>query len=664
MQIFLSDGESRRVCKAAPNDSIGDVLARWAPADLGESRLAMGGRPLNTSWTLGRCGVRPGSTLHLLARMRGGTGMGAAPSWGTGPGVVIPVFEAYQAARLDFATELAKLAAPVEQTHAGAGIPGGTYEVDGAEKVLGSLEGLDILAPQIVGLTTDLAPQVQQCAMIAIGRLCNLSDNLHGKLAQPALLIAAVKTVSSAGSPALLKAGLFLLQSSVTNSSDGARLAVEAGALACLCERLDDTDAGTKAAAVWCLGAIAAHDTALASSVTDCGVLPLLLTCIKEPSLPLRRIALSCFGSIGKHDLQMAELLQKEGAIDVAASLLAHRDPLLRRHSCRMLALCCQHHESCAQWISQESQKHLIAGLSGTDLDTCHFAATLLQSLARASRGMASILYDLGAVAPLVAHLSQCVRAGPKAGSPLSAAAALGHICDATPEAASSALDHDAISAISDLLGAHGKPLQQPPHICAVLCACLGALAAPEPKHTDLMVQVGLLPAMANATILAQSPPRAAALAVARGGLARVVEHCGSEAAHAIAAYPALVWLAETLPYPSAQEAPLASPPSADALYLSDLEGTTTVEDGGQYGEATVLSAVFKGLATTLQQQGLGEQRLNFVHRGTLAHVQAAQKGPASLKNALKMLNDVFPSQMVQAADHRYEQRLQDMIKA
>ena len=35
-----------------------------------------------------------------LPRMRGGTGMHAAPSWGTGPGVVLPVFEAFQARRL------------------------------------------------------------------------------------------------------------------------------------------------------------------------------------------------------------------------------------------------------------------------------------------------------------------------------------------------------------------------------------------------------------------------------------------------------------------------------------------------------------------------------------------------------------------------------------
>ena len=162
MQLLVSDGEATRLRTASLGDTVGELLARWAPAGApSESRLSVGGRPLNASWTLSRCGVRHGATLQLMPRMRGGTGMGAAPSWGTGPGVVLPVFEAYQAARIEFATELAKLAAPTEQTSTGAGIPNASYEVDGPEKVLASLEGIDVLAPQIVGLAADVAPQVR-----------------------------------------------------------------------------------------------------------------------------------------------------------------------------------------------------------------------------------------------------------------------------------------------------------------------------------------------------------------------------------------------------------------------------------------------------------------------------------------------------------------------
>ena len=118
-------------------------------------------------------------------------------------------------------------------------------------------------------------------------------------------------------------------------------------------------------------------------------------------------------------------------------------------------------------WIPQEAQKHVVSGLSGADDETCQFAAALLQALARASRPMANTLYDLGAVPPLVAQLQQCARggkgvagaAGAAAGSPLAAAAALGHICDAQPDAAKAALEHGAIPALASLLGTGGQSL-------------------------------------------------------------------------------------------------------------------------------------------------------------------------------------------------------------
>ena len=148
---------------------------------------------------------------------------------------------------------------------------------------------------------------------------------------------------------------------------------------------------------------------------------------------------------------------------------------------------------------------------------------------------------------------------------------------------------------------------------------------------------------MAHATLLARRPPRAAALAVARGGFARVAERCaeGGEGA-----YEQLVWLVETLPYPSGAAAPAGG---------DDDEGP---EDGGRHGEATVLAALFKGLAALLAKEGSGEKRLDFVQRGALAHVQQATRGTAALQAALKTLNDVYPNQMVQATDPKYAPKL------
>ena len=45
-------------------------------------------------------------------------------------------------------------------------------------------------------------------------------------------------------------------------------------------------------------------------------------------------------------------------------------------------------------------------------------------------------------------------------------------------------------------------------------------------------------------------------------------------------------------------------------------------------------AALFKGLAAVLAKEGAGEQRLDFVHRGALAHVQQALCGSAALQVA------------------------------
>ena len=57
-----------------------------------------------------------------------------AASYATGTHAVLPVFEAFQSARVEFAQEIAKLALPNARCAANTGTPGGTYEVDGPAK--------------------------------------------------------------------------------------------------------------------------------------------------------------------------------------------------------------------------------------------------------------------------------------------------------------------------------------------------------------------------------------------------------------------------------------------------------------------------------------------------------------------------------------------------
>lgn len=204
-----------------------------------------------------------------------------------GPDVVLPAFAAFQAARVEFAQEVARLALPADPAaSANATAPGGTYEVDGPEKVLAALEASFTLMPEMRALLNDLAPAVRENAMLAVGRLCGLSHRLHGEIAEADTLGVTISTIGSGASPALTQAAMYLLHAAVRSSADVAALAVDRNALGALCERLEDTESSIKIGSVWCLAAIASHDASLAGAVVECGALPLLLLCLKVYSAP------------------------------------------------------------------------------------------------------------------------------------------------------------------------------------------------------------------------------------------------------------------------------------------------------------------------------------------------------------------------------------------
>lgn len=533
-------------------------------------------------------------------------------AWASGPNAVLPVFAAYQQARIEFAQEVAKLALPDDpKANQNASAPGGTYEVDGAEKVLNALEQSYHLLNDMRPLVNDQAPAVRENAMVAMGRLSSLSTKLHEQIAsEEETLLATVQTIAQGTTPTLLKAALYLLHSSVKDSAANAGLAVESNALTSLSDALESSDSSVKAAACWCIGGIAGHDAALASAVVDSGCLSLLVQCLKEPSLPLRRVALACLGQVAKHEQGLAEAVHKENATSAAVGFLTHKDFLLRRQACRLLAVAIQHHDAAADWVPAAVRPNVLATVRDADGETGAFAATVVQQLAKRSTSAATGLVELGAVQVLVQHIAI------GDGSPAPAAAALGHICDASADAAVAAVEAGAISAIKPVLASRA-----PPQICAVLCACLGAIGKASEALGGTIATSGALQLMAEATILSGRKMGPATLALARKGIGKAVSKCGE--------YSVLVWLIEAL---------------ADRFK-------------GPRAEHAVLAAVIKAMARLLGNKG--NLRLDFMQRGALTLAQdAAKSGSAELKEALKQLNTTYPSQMVAATDPAYEASL------
>ena len=546
---------------------------------------------------------------------------------GQGPNAVLPAFEAYQAARIEFAREVARLALPNDPNAAKTvSAPGGTYEVDGAEKTIQALEASYHLLDDMRPLVTDQSAAVRENALIAMGRMSDISSKLHDGISEEETIkstVDAIKNEDGSAPPNLLKAAIFLLHAVVKASAEAAAIACEKGAPEALRDRLDDNDSSIKAAACWCIAAIANHEQSLAAQVSE-SCSDLLGKCLKEPSLPLRRVALACLGCVAKHDLNLATSLNSEGILPIAVTFLTHKDMLLRRQACRLLACATQHDGRCVDWVNAEARKNLVQTLrdaqGGGDGETGAFAATLVQQLAKHSSSASSQMVDAGVVPLLVDHIAAGL------GSPAPSAAALGYICGHSSDAATEAVESGAISAIKPVL-AHMAPAPT----CAMLCQCLGSIGDAGEEHASAIATSGAMQLMAESTLLRRGPKMGPETAkVARKGIAKAVGKCTGGRAE----YEVLAWMVEALPF------------------------------GGPDPESIVLAALLKTIAKILGEKGKipykgSSMMLDFMQRGALTLAQEAKKSSnADLRDALKALNQVYPPIMVDATDPDFEKKL------
>jgi len=326
----------------------------------------------------------------------------------------------------------------------------------------------------------------------------------------------------------------------------------------------------------------------------------------------------SCFADL-LHGLRRS--LAPSGGLwpdGVAAALgqLTSKDMLLRRQTCRTLACALQLHDGAVEWVPAASRAHVVDTMrvcATDDPETCVYAATLVQQLAKRSASAAAGLHDLGVVPLLVAHIAG------GAASPAPAAAALGHICDAVPAAATVALEHGALDAIMPVLSSLA-----PVHICAVMCAVLGAMAVADETAAVQIPASRLVHLMAESTLLSRRTMGTPTRALVRTGFSKTLSRCSD--------YAAMVFLIESLP---------VTGPDADPV---------------------VLAALLKALGRLMAAKG--SLRLDFMQRGALTLAQDVAKSSSSeLREALKSLNSTFPAQMVSATDPDYEKRLLEKIQ-
>jgi hypothetical protein len=158
-----------------------------------------------------------------------------------GPSVVLPVFEAYQAARLEMVQALAEMALPPAlRPGADAKVPSAIE----ATEFKGLLAALEAYAPTLartVGpLCSDMVPGVQLSALVALARLSRASDQLSATVAASnSLLPHALQLLSNPLAPKDVRLGATGLLLQLMRSEATAQQAIEAGALAQLADNFE-----------------------------------------------------------------------------------------------------------------------------------------------------------------------------------------------------------------------------------------------------------------------------------------------------------------------------------------------------------------------------------------------------------------------------------------
>ncbi|RMX49419.1 hypothetical protein pdam_00015303 [Pocillopora damicornis] len=272
---------------------------------------------------------------------------------------VTAVFENYQKQRTTFVERVAELANQAENI-----------------ETLQNVGAMALLRP----LLLDVAPNIQQTAALALGRLANYNEDLAEAVVKGDILPQLVYSLAEQNR-FYKKAAAFVLRAVAKHSPQLAQAVVDCGALEALVICLEEFDPGVKEAAAWALGYIARHNAELSQAVVDAGAVPLLVLCIQEPEMPLKRIAASALSDICKHSPELAQTVVDAGAIAHLAQMILNPDSKLKRHIFSALSQIAKHSVDLAEMVVEaEIFPAVLACLKGEVHLNSDFLSNFLRS--------------------------------------------------------------------------------------------------------------------------------------------------------------------------------------------------------------------------------------------------------------------------------------------
>ncbi|PFX24231.1 sperm-associated antigen 6-like [Stylophora pistillata] len=296
------------------------------------------------------------------------------------------VFEKYQKDRTAFVQKVADLANQPENI-----------------ETLQNVGAMALLRP----LLLDVAPNIQQTAALALGRLANYNEDLAEAVVKGDILPQLVYSLGEQNR-FYKKAAAFVLRAVAKHSPQLAQADVDCGALEALVICLEEFDPGVKEAAAWALGYIARHNAELSQAVVDAGAVPLLVLCIQEPEMPLKRIAASALSDICKHSPELAQTVVDAGAIAHLAQMILNNDSKLKRHIFSALSQIAKHSVDLAEMVVEaEIFPAVLACLRDEDEYVKKNVATLIREIAKHTPELALLISNAGGVAAVVDFIKE-----------------------------------------------------------------------------------------------------------------------------------------------------------------------------------------------------------------------------------------------------------------
>ncbi|KAL0248858.1 hypothetical protein GEMRC1_004092 [Eukaryota sp. GEM-RC1] len=340
-------------------------------------------------------------------------------------------------------------------------------------------------------LIMDSVPSIAQSAMLALGRLANLSDEVAESIVTENILPTIISTLAAENTGVtvhLKKAACLVIRCVARHTSSLAQAIVDSGALEFLSAALTEFDPGLKESAAWALCHIARHNAELALHVADNSVLSNLVLTLQDPELALKRVAATAIGDICKHSADLATAAADCGAISNLSNYIQNADEKLRRQVLASLGNIAKHSLELAEAVIEcEVVPRAIRLVKDRDAKVRKNSTILLRELTKMSPEIAALVVNQGGVVSFAEYINDCLTSEPADALP--AVMAVGFISAFSATSALSIIVEKVPESLLDLIDVCRED-----HVKASAVWTLGQLGRHSPDHAKALNDVGFVP--------------------------------------------------------------------------------------------------------------------------------------------------------------------------